>query len=351
MIDPEKMHDGMGKVGSFLGSNFVTQKIASLFFNYQSSLLEQKILGINFKNPIGLAAGFDKDAKLTDILPHVGFGFEEAGSVTGEYCAGNPRPRLWRLKKSQALVVYYGLKNEGSEKIAKRLKKKKFSFPLGISIAKTNCRATASKEAGIKDYLKAYEQLKDIGDYITINVSFPNAFGGQPFTDPKDLNDLLEAICAVKNDKPIFLKLPPDLSHAEMDEILKIAEHYKISGFVSSNLTKDRQNKTMMDLIIDKNIPEYGGISGKPVEALANEQIRYLYKNGKGKFIIMGCGGVFSAADAYKKIKLGASLIQLITGMIYEGPQLISEINQGLTELLKKDGYKNISEAIGRDNR
>ncbi len=205
--DPEKAHDTVTSFGRFLGSNAVTRLITALLFSYSNKVLEQKILGIAFKNPIGLAAGFDKDADLEDILPSVGFGYAEIGSITGERCAGNPKPRLWRLKKSKGLLVYYGLKNDGCEKIAEKLRGKKFLFPIGVSVAKTNCMETASNAAGIKDYVKAFSTLKDIGDYITINISCPNAFGGQPFTKAEDLNDLLVEIEKVPCRKPIFLKL------------------------------------------------------------------------------------------------------------------------------------------------
>ena len=180
---------------------------------------------------------------------------------------------------------------------------------------------------------------------MTINISCPNAFGGQPFTDSKRLDALIEKIMSVPKTKPIFLKLSPDLSKQEIDEIINIAIKFKIDGFICANLTKNRNNKN----IIDENIPEVGGLSGKVVDSLSDELIRYIYKKTNGEFVIIGVGGVFRAEDAYRKIKAGASLIELITGMIFEGPQVISEINLGLVKLLKADGYKNISEAIGKE--
>ncbi len=350
-IDPEKVHDRTLNLGRILGSNPLTRIATKTLFSYSNHVLEQEILRIKFKNPIGLSAGFDKDGYLIDIIPNVGFGFEEVGSITGEPCDGNPKPRLWRLKKSKALVVYYGLKSEGCEAVAKRLKEKlkfkQFKIPIGISVAKTNSKETISTETGVKDYVKAYREFADIGDYTTINLSCPNAYGGQPFHDAKNLNLLLAEIKKIHSKKPIFLKIAPDLSEKQLDDIIKLAEKYKISGFICTNLTKNRKNVKL----VDENIPETGGISGKAVEDLSNKNIFYVYRKTKGKFIIIGVGGVFSAEDAYKKIKLGASLIQLITGMIFEGPQTISEINQGLVKLLKQDGYKNISEAIGVDNK
>ena len=347
-VDPEIIHNRMVLFGKFLGKNLITKKIIGFFFNYSNPVLSQNILGINFKNPVGLSAGFDKNAELIDIIPSVGFGFTEIGSITGEACAGNPKPRLWRLKDSQSLAVHYGLYNHGSEIIAKKLKNKKFPIPVGISIAKTNCRETVETERAISDYFKAYKAFSDIGNYTTINISCPNAYGGQPFTDSAKLDLLLQKIMSIAKNKPIFLKLSPDLNKREIDEIINVAVKWKIDGFVCTNLTKNRHNEK----IIEKVIPPVGGLSGKVVDDLSTELIRYIYKKtGKeaSNFVIIGSGGVFSSEDAYKKIKAGASLVQLITGMIFEGPQVISSINLGLAELLKKDGYKNISEAIGKE--
>ncbi|OGI94260.1 dihydroorotate dehydrogenase (quinone) [Candidatus Nomurabacteria bacterium RIFCSPLOWO2_01_FULL_40_18] len=347
-FDPEDVHNNISAIGRFLGKYSLSRKIAGALWNYLNPALNQKILGIDFKNPIGLSAGFDKNAELIQIIPSVGFGFMEVGSITGEACAGNSRPRLWRLKKSKSLAVYYGLLNDGCEAIAKKLKGEKFRIPVGINIAKTNCLETVDTEKAIADYFKAYQTFANIGDYITVNISCPNTFGGQPFNDQTRLNALLQKIMSVPKNKPIFLKLSPDLSQKEIDEIIEVAEKWKIDGFICTNLTKNRDNKN----ILDKNVPKKGGLSGKVVDDLSNELIRYVYKKtqkNERRFIIIGVGGVFNAEDAYKKIKAGASLIQLITGMIFEGPQVVGKINSGLVKLLQADGYKNISEAIGKE--
>jgi dihydroorotate dehydrogenase len=249
------------------------------------------------------------------------------------------------LKKSRALVVYMGLKNRGCEKISERLRRKKFEIPIGTNIAKTNCFETVETDAGIDDYVKAFSHFVEIGDYFTINISCPNAYGGEPFTDPDLLEKLLTAIDDIPTRKPIFLKLSPDLTEKQVEGIIAVCGKHRVNGFLCGNLTKNRKSSK----ILDENVPETGGISGKVVEDLATEQIRFIYQKSKGKYIIIGCGGVFSAEDAYKKIKAGASLVQLITGMIFEGPQIISEINRGLVELFKKDGFKNISEACGAE--
>ncbi len=331
VIDPEAVHDFMLFQGRVLASNPITRGLSHLLFGYSNPAIEQDILGIHFKNPIGLSAGFDKNAKLLNIIPYAGFGFEEIGSITGEPCEGNPKPRLWRHKDLKSIRVNYGLMNDGAAAISKRLKGKKFKFPVGISIAKTNNEATCDTEVGIEDYAKAFEAFVKIGDYFTVNLSCPNTFGGQPFTDPKRLDRLLGKLDQIPTQKPVFLKLSPDLSEKELDVLIAVAEKHRVHGFVCTNLTKNHKFGK-------------GGLSGGAVKELSNKQISYVYKKTKGNFVIIGCGGIFSAEDAYEKLKAGASLLQLITGMIYEGPGLISEINRGLVELMKKDGYKNISE-------
>jgi dihydroorotate dehydrogenase len=346
LFDPENVHDFVSAVGRMLGSNPVTRAASRVVMRHHDPILEQDLLGIHFDNPIGLAAGFDKNAQLTKILPDVGFGFAEVGSITGEPCVGNKRPRLWRLKQSNSLLVYYGLKNDGAEAISKRLRGKKFRIPIGISVAKTNSANTVELEAGIADYVKAYRAFNGIGSYYTINISCPNAFGGQPFSDPVRLEALLAAIDREPHDKPVFVKFPPDLSFAQVDDLLAVLDRHNVQGIICSNLTKDRNNSN----IHDKNFPVVGGMSGKVVEELTNKLIAHVYQKTRGKYLIIGCGGVFTAADAYKKIRFGASLIQMITGMIFRGPQVIGEINHGLAQLLRRDGYNNVTEAVGADN-
>lgn len=342
--DPEEVHDKITAVGVFLGSHFWTRKVTEFLFFYRNKTLEQNILGIDFENPVGLSAGFDKNAELPQILPAVGFGFAELGSITGEPCPGNPKPRLWRLEKSEALVVNYGLKNDGCKKISAKLRGQKFKIPIGISIAKTNSQKTVETEAGIADYVKAARAFTDIGDYLTINISCPNAYGGQPFTDPVKLDKLLLEIDKIKFSKPVFLKISPDLADGEINQIIEVADKHRVDGFVCSNLTKKRTSK-----IVDSAVPEKGGISGRVVTNLSDKLIGYIYKKTKGQYIIIGVGGILSAEDAYRKIRLGASLVQIITGMVFKGPQIIGEINYGLVRLIKKDGFGNIAEAIGAD--
>jgi len=334
--DPEEVHNNFLKLGEVLGSFFVSRKLIESLYLYKNKKLNIEIKGINFENPIGLSAGFDKNGVLTDIIPSVGFGFMEIGSVTAKECLGNPRPRLFRVPEHEGIIVNYGLCNDGAEVIFNRLKDKKFRFPIGISIAKTN-DASIKGDASVEEYFKAYEIMKGIGDYITINISCPNVGDGRSFEDTKLLEKLLKKIG--EKHKSLFLKISPDISKKNLDKIIELNKKYNLDGFVVSNLTKDKK-------LIKKNI---GGLSGKLTKKKADELIKYVYKKTKGKKIIIGVGGIFTAEDAYRKIRNGASLVQLITGMIYKGPGVIKEINKGLVKLLERDGFDSIKDAIGVD--
>ncbi|MEK7073019.1 MAG: quinone-dependent dihydroorotate dehydrogenase [Patescibacteria group bacterium] len=343
--DPEDTHDRVLAVGKLLGRSAATRAVTSWALSYHHPALVQNVLGMRMENPVGLTAGFDKNAELTDILPAVGFGFAEVGSITGEPCPGNPRPRLWRLPKTGGLVVWYGLKNDGCEAVATRLRGKRFAFPVGISVAKTNSPDTTDVEKGIADYAKAFAAFHDIGDYITVNISCPNAFGGEPFAVPDRLKRLLTVLDKIPMEKPVFLKVAVDISPAELDALVRVADVHHVQGFVLSNLTKRRDRPEIHPEEIrglDK-----GGVSGRPVRAASNALIAHLYRTAGQRYLIIGSGGVFSAEDAYEKIRAGATLVQLATGMIFQGPQLIGEINKGLVALLQKDGYANIAQAVG----
>ena len=345
-FDPEIVHDRITDVGSLFGKHKWTRQIARLFWHYENSALRQTVCGIDFSNPVGLTAGFDKDGLLVDILPDVGFGFAEIGSVTGEPCEGNPKPRLWRLPKSEALIVYFGLKNDGCEVIRDRLANKKFRIPIGVSVAKTNCQETCDVQIGIADYIKAMKAFLDVADYITINISCPNAFGGEPFTKPELLEQLLCATDLLHARQPIFLKMPADLSFEEIDKLVDVALTHQVQGLILSNLTKRRDSKKINPSDVVPS--EKGGISGRPVFDSSNDLIEHLYKRVGDRLILIGTGGIFSAEDAYEKILRGASLVQLATGMIFRGPQLIGQINRGLVRLLQRDGFDSIKEAVGK---
>lgn len=336
-FDAEKVHDAFVSLGALLGGCYVTRFLVRSIFRYDHPSLETEVHGLKFKNPIGLAAGFDKNGRMLSIMPAVGFGFMEVGSVTGRPCAGNLKPRIWRLPEQQSLVVNYGLANEGVDIIAKRLaRKSKSDFLTGTSVAMTNCWDNLKESSAIEDYVKAFTRLEPVADFLTINISCPNAQGGKMFLEPGPLENLLVALDALPTSKTILLKLSPNLEIEKLDQLLDVIGEHRVHGLICSNLTKEGEGQK-------------GGLSGRAVFDKSNRLIAHCYKKVGNKMFIVGCGGVMSADDAYTKIKLGASLIQLVTGMIYEGPQLIGEINRGLVERLKADGLQSIKEAVGID--
>lgn len=334
-IDPEKVHDAFIVMGRTIGGGRIGRWTSKQLFCYENAKLTQELLGVSFNNPVGLAAGFDKDAYLPRMLESVGFGFVEVGSITAHAYVGNEGLRLKRYPQQKSIWVYYGLKNEGVDVIAKRIKQTVCNMHVGISIAKTNCKETTDVHDGVEDYLYSLRVCKeqDIGDYFTLNLSCPNAHGGESFLDPENLQALLREVQSLRIQKPIFVKLANAISDKQLYAIVDVCQKYGVSGYVCSNLKKKQGEK--------------GGWSGKPTESGSNAMIEKIYRYTRGKACIIGVGGIFSAQDAYEKIKSGASLVQLITGMIYQGPQIIAQINQGLVELLEKDGYTNITEAIG----
>jgi dihydroorotate dehydrogenase len=344
MFDPELMHNVFIKLGSILGSSKLTKFITSLFFESKNPMLQQHILGLNFRNPVGLAAGFDKNGEMISIMEDVGFGFVEAGSITASPCPGNPGKRFERLVKQNTLWVHFGLNNKGAVANHRRIKDKNFRFPLFISAAKTNSKETTEEKAGINDYLFTIKTFSNKADAFVLNISCPNAHGGCSFSEAKSFEKLIKEVYKLKLKQPIFVKISPDLSDKELDKIISLSAKYNVSGFICTNLSKKHQFSK-------------GGLSGKSIEKRSDEVLSYVYKkanktNKKGnRFVIIGVGGIFNAEDAYKKIKLGANLVQLITGLVYEGPQLIGQINHDLVKLLKKDGYKNVREAVGVDNK
>ena len=347
-IDPERIHDIALFWGGVFGKFWLTRKVIRSLYYYKNEKLNISVNGINFDNPVGLAAGFDKNAALMDILPEIGFGFEEIGSITGERCEGNPKPRIFRLPKDQALAVNYGLCNLGAEAISKKLSNRKFRFPLGINIARANNEdIVMDVDKGIEDYIKAYNFMKDIGDFIVINISCPNTPDKRAFSLPSNFSRLMGEFNKFKITKPCFIKLKPDYPKRELDELIEISYKYKfITGFVISNLTKYRKGLKSSDKELE-NVE--GSISGMPIKERSDEIIKYVYRKTKGKKVIIGVGGIFNAEDAYRKIRNGASLVQLITGMIYKGPKIVKDINKGLVNLLEKDNFKSIKEAIGVD--
>ncbi len=351
---PDPVHSRTLYIGSQVQrSKAIRQLLHGVWAYDNPPVLRQKIQGITFSNPIGLSAGYDKNFEVVPLMKAMGFGYMEGGSITFLPCAGNPKPWFHRLPNSKSIVVYAGLANQGAEDIIGRLKKYPpetlKNFPLNISVAKTNVPEVCTDSESIADYIGSLKliQKTGVGKMITLNISCPNTYGGEPFTTPSKLDDLLKAIDKLKLSHPLFVKMPCDLPWPKFAKLLAVADKHKVAGITISNLAKDRKLVKLLDPL---PASVKGNLSGKPTWPLSNNLIKKTYQKYNRRFTIIGVGGVFSAEDAYTKIKLGASLVELITGLIYEGPQLIGKINRELVDLLQQDGYKHISQAIGVDN-
>jgi dihydroorotate dehydrogenase len=355
LFPADSVHDCFLKIGRFLGKFRPFRALVGLFWSYKNESLAQNIGGIYFKNPIGLSAGFDYNADLVNILPSIGFGFHSIGTLTLEAYQGNPAPMLGRLPKSKSLLVNKGFKNNGIEKVLSSLKPKDGRAVRGVSVGVTN-KAYDTYEQMMDNLVSGFKQadLCPHFDYFELNISCPNLRNVKLLTErlaePSGLKEALDKLSSLSLSKPIFIKMPLERTEEEMQKLIEVAKDYSfVKGLILSNLAKDRANPAFDPEEV--SCAGTGNFSGKPLEQKANELLQFAYKHCKDRFVLVGVGGVFSAEDAYKKIKSGATLVQLITGMVYQGPQVIGEINQGLAKLLVKDGFKNISEAVGADVR
>lgn len=299
----------------------------------ENKKLHKNIFGLEFKNPVGLAAGFDKDAKLFHHCDAFGFSFVEIGTVTPKPQIGNPKPRLFRLKKDSALINRMGFNNEGVEKICLRLRKKKSSVIIGGNIGKN--KATPFDKS-IDDYKASFNHLFDYVDYFVLNISSPNTPKLRELQGKKELEKLIISVQEInlskEKQKPILIKISPDLNNFQLDDVINLVEKYNISGIVATNSTNSRNNLREKNQRINKI--GNGGLTGKPINTLSTNVISYIHKKSGGKIPIIAVGGIMSAEDALEKIKAGASLIQLYTGFIYEGPILVKNINKAILKTL-----------------
>lgn len=326
-FDPEFMHDFMVFWGEMFGAFAPARWLINLVWGYRGKDISKTVDGIRYERPVLLSAGFDTDGRLSRILPAISFGGEEVGSVTARRCEGNAKPRLTRLIRNKSLVVWKGLRNEGASAIAERLSNKKTpkNFIVGISIAQTNDEKVRDAESGLEDYYETFKIMneKEVGDYYTINISCPNTFGGETFATPELLTRLLTKLATVPCAKPRYIKMPINLAWNDFNALLKIINAFNYDGVVIGNL-----NKKYADLDFPEDAPEKwrGGLSGKPCFELSNELIRKTRETYGKRFTIIGVGGISSAEDALAKFRAGADLVQLITGMIFEGPGLVKRV-------------------------
>ena len=308
--------------------------------------------GLEFRNPVGLAAGFDKNGTAAQALAALGFGFIEVGSVTSQPQPGNPRPRLFRLPRDRALINRAGFNNCGAAQLAENIRQRRPDCVLGVNIGKS--RSTAIENA-IPDYLASFEAIYDIADYIAINVSSPNTPNLRELQRPEMLTELLSNLqqrndeIAERNSrrqpKPLLLKIAPDLTEPEIESIVDIATRLKIAGLIATNTTVSRDGLQTSRAEVEAY--GEGGLSGAPLHKRSNEVIALIYRLTRGEMPIIGAGGIFTAEDAWEKICAGASLIQLYTGFIYEGPGVARRINEGLAVILQREGFRSLDEAVG----
>ncbi len=354
LFDPEFIHEMTASLAEFVFKFSWFRQWFQFLFVFKPKILRQKINGIEFKAPIGLAAGYDYRGQLTQTTAALGFGFATIGTITNQMYEGNPKPRLGRLPQSKALMVYKGFKNPGAAAIVAKLNKVKFDIPIGISLGRSNSTKNSLGQrqsvADITTSFKTFERSKVKSSYYELNISCPNLFGNVTFYTSQRLSELLTAVAKLHLTKPVFIKMPIELSNAKVAQLLDVIVKYKyIKGVIFGNTLTDRKDPALNREEVRRF--KHGGFSGKPTELRSNALIKLAYKRYGQRLTIIGCGGIFNAADAYKKIRLGASLCQLITGMVYEGPQLIARINLELAEFLERDHLSSLSQAVGLDNK
>ena len=312
--------------------------------------------GLKFRNPLGIAAGFDKNGVVVNQLAALGFGFVEAGTVTYEPQPGNPKPRLFRLPEDQALINRLGFNNDGAAVVAERLSRPKRDCLVGVNIGRNK---DVPNDQAIENYLKCFDLVRPVADYIAINVSSPNTPHLRDLQKAESLEDLVGEIqkrnaagtaetgTQSKGQVPLLVKISPDLSEAEIESIVDVSIRNGIVGIIATNTTTSRED------LVSKNFSQIGdgGLSGRPLAKRASAVVELLYRYSKGQLVVIGVGGIFTADDAFERIAAGASLIQAYTGFVYGGPGFPREILNGLTQILKDRGFNSIDEAVGSGAR
>ncbi len=325
LFDPEKIHHFTFSFLKTLGTIPFAKNLLSLFYSYNSPKLERELFGIKFKNPIGLAAGLDKDSKLIDELACLGFGFIEIGTLTPKPQSGNDKPRLFRLPEDQALINRMGFNNEGVLAAVGRLKKRKSKIIVGGNIGKNK---TTPNDKAVDDYNYCFEALYPYVDYFVVNVSSPNTPGLRELQEKEPLKNLMQHVKSLsaqkEKPKPVLLKIAPDLTESQLDDIVEILLETKTDGVIATNTTISRDRLSTFSETVSKI--GNGGLSGRPLASKSTEVISYLrFKLGKN-YPIIGVGGIMQPEDAVEKIKAGADLVQVYTGFIYEGPGFVKRI-------------------------
>ena len=334
-LDPETAHSWSIKLASY----GILPRISQLVKN---NCLKCKVFGIDFDSPIGLAAGFDKDAECFDSLMTLGFGFVEVGTITPNPQPGNPKPRVFRLMEDKALINRYGFNSCGIEYVKQNLENRKSENVIGVNLG-----VNKNSPNALSDYERGISKLGPYATYIVINVSSPNTPGLRNLQSKKYFDTLLKKVVSEKNklehNPPLLVKIAPDLTSQDVEDICTTAVVNKIDGLIVSNTTISREN------LKSSLRGEVGGLSGEPLRRKSNEMIQKVYEFTKGKVPIIGVGGVFTAEDVVEKMKCGASLVQLYTGFVYLGPTCINEMNSKLTRILEDEKVENVSQLVGRN--
>ena len=339
-------------LGARLGQSLMAGRIERRYA-FSDPALHQEVFGLTFTNPVGLAAGFDKNARTIPFWKSVGAGFVEVGSISARKSRGNPRPRAFRLPEDRSLINRMGLNNDGAERIAPRVRSANTdpAFPVGVNIAKTH-------DPDVRDFCESFRLAAPVADYIALNVSCPNTREGKTFEDPNVLDQLLSAIMPQRKEHapnvPVLIKLsPPDSTRFVLDslydELILVATSHGVDGFIATNTASDRRGLTTSDERLEAI--GRGGLSGPPLAERSNALIRYLYQKTGGTLPIIGVGGIDSAEAAYEKIRAGASLVQVYTALVYEGPALIRGIKEGLVRILHERGHSAVANVVGEATR
>ncbi len=323
-------------------STWPTRRALSSAYQYEDPALEVELFDTTFPNPVGVAAGFDKNAEVTHALAALGFGFVEIGTVTPYAQDGNDRPRLFRLREDRAMVNRMGFNGQGMEAVKSRLEADGTpEIPLGVNVGKMN---SSSEREAIEDYRRVFDRLSPFADYVVVNVSCPNTPEEFDEGSPEHLRAIFETLEAENDaDVPLLVKIGPDSPTDSVFDLVDIVQEFDLDGIVATNTTTSREG------LVSPNKQEWGGLSGKPLERRSTAMIRSIAEYTDGELPIIGVGGVDSADSAYAKIRAGASLVQLYTGFVYQGPSTAKQINQGLVELLERDGFSSIEQAVGVD--
>jgi dihydroorotate dehydrogenase len=354
-LDPERAHNLALRSCELAGRFDVARRAARSAFGFRDERLRVSCGGLQFENPLGLAAGFDKNGRALPLLATLGFGHVEIGSVSGYRSEGNPRPRLFRIPQDGAIVVSYGVPNDGAEVISRRLDGRPRPARLGINLVKTNDPARPAVEPDVYlDYARSFELLQDHADYIALNMSCPNSPADRDFFDDLPRFDaLLRRLRELPPRVPVFLKLKPTTDKGILREIVAIADAYPFVAGFSINLPAGKPAQLTLSATQERLERMPGAVGGRPVEQLINEVLATLYGilGPASRYGLMAAGGVFTAADAYRKMRLGASAVQLYTGLVYRGPRVVREILAGLSEQLERDGFATAADAVGADAR